>query len=190
MTQLCHLYCLDDRSLPLLNYYALVFLPQFPVDGWGIASLGAPPISGEVQFPILSNLNQSNKKVKKSCAALFSLVDGGKQMRYMLLVHHDEEAFGKRSQVERRHMLQEPVQLTQRLYASGQHLAGAPLHPTSATTCVRVRDGNCSCPTVRSWRRVNRSVDTSSSMPRISTRRSAALLGFQERGSERLKSGR
>jgi hypothetical protein len=42
--QLYHLYFPDERSLPLLNYYASVFLPQFPVDGWGIASLGAPLI--------------------------------------------------------------------------------------------------------------------------------------------------
>jgi hypothetical protein len=62
-------------------------------------------------------------------------------MRYMLLVHHDEEAFRRRSEAERQHMLQESVQLAQQLYASGQYLGAAPLHPTSATTCVRVRDG-------------------------------------------------
>jgi hypothetical protein len=43
-------------------------------------------------------------------------------MKYMLLVHHDEEAFGKRRETERQQMLQESVQLAQQLHASGQYL--------------------------------------------------------------------
>ena len=62
-------------------------------------------------------------------------------MKYMLLVHHNEESFRKRSDAERNQMLQESVQLAQQLHASGQYLGAAPLHPTSETTCVRVRDG-------------------------------------------------
>ena len=62
-------------------------------------------------------------------------------MTYMLLVHHNEESFRKRSEAERQQMLQESVQLAQQLHASGQYLGAAPLHPSSETTCVRVRDG-------------------------------------------------
>jgi hypothetical protein len=62
-------------------------------------------------------------------------------MRFMLLVHHDQESFEKRSEAERQGMLQESVQLAQQLHASGQYIGAAPLHPTSETTCVRVRDG-------------------------------------------------
>ncbi|MCI0624340.1 MAG: YciI family protein [Acidobacteria bacterium] len=62
-------------------------------------------------------------------------------MKYMLLVHHDEESFRKRAETERQGMLQESVQLAQQLHASGHYLGAAPLHPTSETTCVRVRDG-------------------------------------------------
>ena len=62
-------------------------------------------------------------------------------MKYMLLVHHDEESFGKRSEAERKSLIQESVQLAQQLHASGQYLGAAPLHPSSETTCVRVRDG-------------------------------------------------
>ena len=62
-------------------------------------------------------------------------------MKYMLLVHHDEDSFRKRPDAERRGMLQESVQLAQQLHASGQYLGAAPLHPSSETTCVRVRDG-------------------------------------------------
>jgi hypothetical protein len=59
----------------------------------------------------------------------------------MLLVHHDEESFRKRPDAERQHMLQESVQLAQQLHASGQYRSAGPLHPSSETKCVRVRDG-------------------------------------------------
>ncbi|HUE81834.1 MAG TPA: YciI family protein [Pyrinomonadaceae bacterium] len=62
-------------------------------------------------------------------------------MKYMLLVHHDEEAFGERGDDERHEMLQESVQLANQLHESGQYLDAAPLHPTSETSCVRVRNG-------------------------------------------------
>ena len=62
-------------------------------------------------------------------------------MKYMLLVHHDEESFRKRPEAERQQMMQESVQLAQQLYANGQYLGAAPLHPSFETTCVRVRDG-------------------------------------------------
>ena len=38
-------------------------------------------------------------------------------------------------------MLQESVQLCQQLNSSGHYLSAAPLHPSSETVCVRVRDG-------------------------------------------------
>ena len=62
-------------------------------------------------------------------------------MKYMLLVHHDEEAFGKFSETKRQEMLTESVQLTHQLHANGQYLSASPLHPTPTATIVRVRDG-------------------------------------------------
>lgn len=62
-------------------------------------------------------------------------------MKFMLLVHHDEESFGKRSEAERLSMIRESVQLANQLHQNGQYLGAAPLHPTNSTTCVRVRDG-------------------------------------------------
>ena len=59
----------------------------------------------------------------------------------MLLVHHDEEAFSRRSEDERQEMIQESVQLANQLHSNGQYLGAAPLHSTSETTCVRMRDG-------------------------------------------------
>ena len=68
-------------------------------------------------------------------------VNGDIRMKYMLLVHHDEEAFGKFSETTRQDMLAESVQLTHQLHANGQYLSASPLHPTSTATIVRVRDG-------------------------------------------------
>jgi hypothetical protein len=62
-------------------------------------------------------------------------------MKYMLLVHHDEISFGKRSEAERAELLQESVGLANQLDAEGKYLSAAPLHPTSETSCVQVREG-------------------------------------------------
>jgi hypothetical protein len=62
-------------------------------------------------------------------------------MKYMLLVHHDEEAFDKFSETKRQQMLEESVQLTHQLHADGQYLSASPLHPASTAAIVRVREG-------------------------------------------------
>ena len=62
-------------------------------------------------------------------------------MRYMLLVHHDEVNFAERPEAERHALLQESVALCNQLATDGRYLSAAPLHPTSETRCVRVRDG-------------------------------------------------
>lgn len=62
-------------------------------------------------------------------------------MKYLLLVHHNEENFAKFSEATRQEMLAESVQLTHQLHANGQYLHASPLHPTSAAMTVRVRDG-------------------------------------------------
>jgi hypothetical protein len=62
-------------------------------------------------------------------------------MKYMLLVHHDEEAFGKFSETKRQQMLEESVQLTHRLHADGRYLSASPLEPAATAALVRMRDG-------------------------------------------------
>jgi len=62
-------------------------------------------------------------------------------MKYILLVHHDEVAFGTFSEAKRRQMLEESVQLTHQLHANGQYMSASPLHPASTAAVVRVRDG-------------------------------------------------
>ena len=59
-------------------------------------------------------------------------------MKYMLLVYMDEQAM---TEQEREHCYVESAQLTQDLNARGQYLSASPLHPVSAATSVRVRDG-------------------------------------------------
>ena len=62
-------------------------------------------------------------------------------MKYMLLIHHDEQAWDKKSDAERQPLLAEFRQLRQQLLSSGQYVDGAPLQPTSSATSVRVHDG-------------------------------------------------
>jgi hypothetical protein len=62
-------------------------------------------------------------------------------MKYMLLVHHDEEAFDKIPEKKREEMLAESVQLTHQLHANGQYLHASPLHPAATGVLVRVREG-------------------------------------------------
>jgi hypothetical protein len=62
-------------------------------------------------------------------------------MKYLLLVHHNEEAFGKISETERKEILEESVQLTHQLHANEQYVHASPLHPAATAVVVRVRDG-------------------------------------------------
>jgi len=62
-------------------------------------------------------------------------------MNYILLIHGAEQGWDKLSETERQQIFGEYVQLVQELRASGRYLASARLHPTSAATSVRVRDG-------------------------------------------------
>jgi hypothetical protein len=59
-------------------------------------------------------------------------------MRYMLLVYLDEKSYEESTQVM---CYDESIQLTRDLHASGNYIDAAPLHPTSTSTSVRVRDG-------------------------------------------------
>lgn len=62
-------------------------------------------------------------------------------MKYLLLVHHDEEAFNKISETTRKEMLAESIQLCHRLHGNRQYIHASPLHPAATGTVVRVRDG-------------------------------------------------
>ncbi len=62
-------------------------------------------------------------------------------MKYLLLVHHNEEVLGNLSETELGQMRAESVQLTQQLHDNKQFLDAAPLHPTATAKCVRVREG-------------------------------------------------
>ena len=62
-------------------------------------------------------------------------------MKYMLLIHDDEQEWAKLSEAERQRMYAEYGQFSQQIKAAGQYLAGAQLQPTTMATSVRVRDG-------------------------------------------------
>ena len=59
----------------------------------------------------------------------------------MLLVHHDEDVFTKLDETIQQQLLDESMQLTHQLNASGQYLSASPLHPAATAAVVRVRGG-------------------------------------------------
>ena len=61
-------------------------------------------------------------------------------MKFMLLVHHDEEAFGRISETKRKEMLAESVELTHQLHANEQYVHASPMHPAATAAVVRVRE--------------------------------------------------
>jgi len=75
---------------------------------------------------------------------LFKLFSGKTEeahMKYMLLIYDEEQAWSKLSENERQQIYKEYGQLSGELKAAGQFVTGSQLHPTSAATSVRVRDG-------------------------------------------------
>lgn len=58
-------------------------------------------------------------------------------MKYLLLIHHVEEL----DPVLRAQLLNESVQYCHELNRNGQYIDAAPLHPSSETISVTVRDG-------------------------------------------------
>ncbi len=62
-------------------------------------------------------------------------------MKFLLIVHHDEEAFKKIEQEERQALLAESIELTHQLHAAGQYVHASPLHPAGTSVIVRVREG-------------------------------------------------
>jgi hypothetical protein len=62
-------------------------------------------------------------------------------MKYMLLTYIDEKAWLKLSDAEQKQAMEECGPHVQALLAKGKILGGAPLHPTSTATTIRVREG-------------------------------------------------
>ena len=62
-------------------------------------------------------------------------------MKYLLLVHHNEESFGQMSEATRKSMLAESIQLCHQLHDKGQYVHASPLQPVATATVVRTHDG-------------------------------------------------
>ena len=63
-------------------------------------------------------------------------------MKFMLIVHHNEEAFEKIKEEKRQQLLTESIALTHELHANGQYVNASPLQPSATSVIVRVREGN------------------------------------------------
>ena len=62
-------------------------------------------------------------------------------MKYMLLVHHDEQFLNDLGETEIQKLRGESVQLANELDTSGRYVDAAPLQPAATAACIRVREG-------------------------------------------------
>ena len=62
-------------------------------------------------------------------------------MKYLMLICRDEPVWDRLTVGERQQIYAETLALSEELTARGQYLGGHPLHPSSAATSARVRDG-------------------------------------------------
>ena len=62
-------------------------------------------------------------------------------MKYMLLIHHDEQLWNAHTEAERQDIYREYRELIQKLESRGQYLEGDQLQAADTGTIVRVRDG-------------------------------------------------
>ena len=62
-------------------------------------------------------------------------------MKYILLVHHNEEVLGSLSKTDLQQMREESVRLANDINVSGHYLDAAPLEPVSTAVSLRVREG-------------------------------------------------
>ncbi len=61
-------------------------------------------------------------------------------MKFMLIVHHNEDAFEKMDKETQSRLLTESIELTHQLHATGQYVHASPLHPAATAVIVRVRE--------------------------------------------------
>jgi len=62
-------------------------------------------------------------------------------VKYMMLVYLDEKAWGKLTEAEQKSAMEECAPHMKELVAKGKFLGGAPLHPTTTASTIRVREG-------------------------------------------------
>jgi hypothetical protein len=62
-------------------------------------------------------------------------------MKYILLVHHNEEIIGSLSKTDLQQMRDESVRLANDINLTGNYLGAAPLQPISTAVSLRVREG-------------------------------------------------
>jgi len=63
-------------------------------------------------------------------------------MKFMLLVHHDENRFAALAEGVKHDLLDESIRLTHELHANAQYVSASPLQNAATAAIVRVRDGS------------------------------------------------
>jgi hypothetical protein len=61
-------------------------------------------------------------------------------MKFMLIVHHNEDALEKMDKETQSRLLTESIELTHQLHATGQYVHASPVQPAASAVMVRVRE--------------------------------------------------
>ena len=61
-------------------------------------------------------------------------------MKFMLIVHHNEDAFEKMDKETQSWLLTESIELTHQLHATGQYVHASPVQPAASAVMARVRE--------------------------------------------------
>ena len=69
----------------------------------------------------------------------------GTTQQYMILIYENERVWAEMTEEESRRAFGEYIAYSDAMAAAGVARAGAPLHPTSSATTVRLRDGKLVC---------------------------------------------
>jgi hypothetical protein len=85
---------------------------------------------GEFSYVVLLKREFQSKSEKENIA-----------MKYMLLIYHEEQAWGDLTEQERQNMYAAYRQFSEDIVRSGHYVSGSELHPVSMATSVKVRDG-------------------------------------------------
>jgi hypothetical protein len=62
-------------------------------------------------------------------------------MRYLLLIHDDEQARSKMTEAQGKQMMSDYMEFSKQLQTNGNYLAGTQLRASNTATTVKVRDG-------------------------------------------------
>ena len=89
----------------------------------------------------LAELSILGRVARRKVESNTSTKQRSKDMKYLLLIYHDEQSWDALTEAERQEIYGEYRKLREQLQSNGQFVTGSQLQPITTATSVRVRDG-------------------------------------------------